>query len=161
MGHPAREPPNVRPTGRRWVHLSCRTNAAPPIHSRPLGEGLLETGAGMGEQGALHAGTGTVFHAALVPSLDSYHPQSSVRNSAKRGIHHCLRIGVSIIGVHNKHFIPKRYKRKTTPTATRSRREPAAPLQLATSMVPVPVGLYTVPVILVRYEYRYRCTAVQ
>ena len=26
----------------------------------------------MGQQGALHAGTGTVFHAALVPSLDSY-----------------------------------------------------------------------------------------
>ena len=28
-------------------------------------------------------------------------------------------------------------------------------------MVPVPVGLYTVPVILVRYEYRFYCTAVQ
>ena len=71
------------------VHLSRRANAAPPIRSRPLGKGLLETGAGMGQQGALHAGTGTVFHAALVPTLESYHPQSSVRNSAKRGIHHC------------------------------------------------------------------------
>ena len=65
MGHPAREPPNVRPTGRRWVHLSRRANAAPPIRSRPLGKGLLETGAGMGQQGALYAGTRAIFHEAL------------------------------------------------------------------------------------------------
>ena len=85
MGHPAREPPNVRPTGRRWVHLSRRANAAPPIRSRPLGKGLLETGAGMGQQGALYAGTRAIFHEALVATLESNHPQSSIRNNAKGG----------------------------------------------------------------------------
>ena len=59
--HPALVPPSLLTSSgfsrtsvlsRILLHV-CRTNAAPPIHSRPLGEGILDTGAGMGQHGVI------------------------------------------------------------------------------------------------------------